>query len=50
MTAIRQTTTTPPTLQIERLADLMKSESGLILMGCFLAIAIFNLKNKSILA
>jgi type IV secretory pathway TraG/TraD family ATPase VirD4 len=42
MTAIRQTTTTPPTLQIERLADLMKSESGLILMGCFLAIAIFN--------
>ncbi len=43
MTTIKlQTTTIPPTLQIERLADLMKSESGLILMGCFLAIAIFN--------
>jgi type IV secretory pathway TraG/TraD family ATPase VirD4 len=47
MTAIRQTTTTPPTLQIERLADLMKSESGLILMGCFLAIAIFNFLSNS---
>ena len=35
-------TTTSPTLQIERLTDLMKSQSGLILIGCFWAIAIFN--------
>ncbi|MEM7580857.1 MAG: type IV secretion system DNA-binding domain-containing protein [Cyanobacteria bacterium P01_A01_bin.80] len=48
MTTIKlQTTTTPTTLQIERLADLMKSESGLILMGCFLAIAVFNFLSKS---
>ena len=48
MTTIKlQTTTISTTLQIERLADLMKSESGLILMGCFLAIAIFNFLSKS---
>ncbi|MEB3218747.1 MAG: type IV secretion system DNA-binding domain-containing protein [Nostocales cyanobacterium 94392] len=40
-------TITPPTLQIERLADLMKSQSGLILIGCFCAIAIFNLLSGS---
>ena len=48
MTTIKlQTTTISTTLQIERLADLMKSESGLILMGCFLAIAIFNFLSGS---
>ncbi|MGB3756521.1 MAG: type IV secretion system DNA-binding domain-containing protein [Rivularia sp. (in: cyanobacteria)] len=48
MTTIKlETTTTPTTLQIERLADLMKSESGLILIGCFLAIAIFNFLSNS---
>jgi type IV secretory pathway TraG/TraD family ATPase VirD4 len=35
--------TTAPTLQIERLADLMKSQSGLVLLGCFVAIGIFKL-------
>lgn len=29
-------------LQIERLADLMKSQSGLILLGCFAVLAIFQ--------
>ena len=48
MTTIKlQTTTISTTLQIERLTDLMKSESGLILMGCFLAIAIFNFLSGS---
>ncbi|MGB3642700.1 MAG: hypothetical protein WBA39_34715 [Rivularia sp. (in: cyanobacteria)] len=48
MTTIKlQTTATPPTLQIERLADLMKSQSGLTLIGCFIAIAIFNFLSGS---
>lgn len=35
--------TTSSTLQIERLANLMKSQSGLVLLSCFVAIGIFKL-------
>ncbi|OKH33113.1 transfer complex protein TrsK [Calothrix sp. HK-06] len=34
--------TTAPSLQIERLADLMKSQSGLVLLSCFVAIGVFK--------
>jgi type IV secretory pathway TraG/TraD family ATPase VirD4 len=43
---------TPQTLQIERLVNLMKSQSGLLLLGCFIVIAVCqflsgsNYKNK----
>lgn len=40
---IQQVKSTPvESLQIERLADFMKSQSGLILLGCFAVMAIFQ--------
>lgn len=38
---------TVQTLQIERLASLMKSQSGLVLLGCFVTIAVFKLISAS---
>ncbi|BAY99986.1 transfer complex protein TrsK-like protein [Tolypothrix tenuis PCC 7101] len=40
---VRQVKSAPvQSLQIERLTDLMKSQSGLILLGCFAVVAIFK--------
>ena len=44
---IQQSSTTPTTLQIERLLNLMKSQSGLLLLGCFASIGIFKLLSQS---
>jgi type IV secretory pathway TraG/TraD family ATPase VirD4 len=37
---IQQSTTPQSLTQVERLADLMKSQSGLVLLGCFVSIAV----------
>jgi type IV secretory pathway TraG/TraD family ATPase VirD4 len=41
------TSSTVQTLQIERLGNLMKSQSGLVLLGCFVAIGVFKLLSGS---
>jgi type IV secretory pathway TraG/TraD family ATPase VirD4 len=38
---------TAQSLQIERLPNLMKSQSGMLLLGCFAAIAVFNFLSGS---
>ncbi|NJO64990.1 MAG: type IV secretory system conjugative DNA transfer family protein, partial [Richelia sp. RM2_1_2] len=40
---VQQPLTTPQNSQIDKLADLMKSQSGLVLLGCFASIGIFRL-------
>ena len=44
---VQQASTTPKKSQIDKLADLMKSQSGLILLGCFASIGIFKLISGS---
>ncbi|MGB3651955.1 MAG: hypothetical protein WBA41_12195 [Rivularia sp. (in: cyanobacteria)] len=44
---IQQPSTIPKNSQIEKLADLMKSQSGLILLGCFASIGILKLISGS---
>jgi hypothetical protein len=40
-------TATAQSLQIERLPNLMKSQSGMLLLGCFAAIAVFKFLSGS---
>ena len=44
---VKQQSTTPQNSQLEKLADLMKSQSGLVLLGCFASIGIFKLISGS---
>ena len=44
---IQQPLTIPKNSQIEKLADLMKSQSGLVLLGCFASIGILKLISGS---
>ena len=44
---IQQPSTIPKNSQIEKFADLMKSQSGLVLLGCFASIGILKLISGS---
>ncbi|MBE9216695.1 type IV secretory system conjugative DNA transfer family protein [Plectonema cf. radiosum LEGE 06105] len=44
---VQQPLTTPQNSQIDKLADLMKSQSGLVLLGCFASIGILKLISGS---
>ncbi len=40
---VKQQSTTPQNSQLDKLSNLMKSQSGLVLLGCFASIGIFKL-------